>query len=307
MKRATELFDGLSAINSFQRVDPAHLLDLYCGYDQMHRYTLLLVSNTEPQYLTSSKVIDVSVGRRKADSKWTLSFSLVDNDFKELFHRFCDDMIAASQMLKNPACGSDFMCARYISWQEMLSASRGEILSRSEVKGLIGEMLFLRDVLIPKYGKEASLQAWIGPDMADQDFIFPDTWYEVKASTSDAKQVQISSIEQLDCTKEGTLAVLALDRTSALDEHRVTINDLFRELMHEMEKDTFRTVFSNLLLKMGFYPRPEYDAFIYRLNRMCQYRVDRNFPCLRRANVPGGVVNATWTLALPAIKDWLKE
>ena len=307
MKSAKELFDEFSTVDSFRRVDPSHLLDLYCGYGQMHRYTLLLVSTTEPKCLISSKVIDVSMGRRATDGKWALSFSLVDNDFKELFHHFCDDMIVASQLLTDPACGPDFICARYISWQKMLSVSKGGILSKSEIKGLIGEMLFLRDVLIPKYGKEVSLKAWTGPEMADQDFILSDTWYEVKASTSDAELVRISSIEQLDCAVEGTLAILALDQTSAVDEHRVTINTLFRELMHEMEKDALKAAFSNLLLKMGFYPRPEYDEFIYRLNKICQYRVDRNFPCLRRANVPDSIVNATWTLALSAAKDWLKE
>ena len=307
MKSAKELFDRISTVNSFQRVDPIHLLDLYCGYDQMHRYTLLFVSTAEPKCLISSKVIDVSVGRRATDGKWALSFSLLDNNFLDIFYCFCDDMIVASQMLKDPAYGSEFICTRHISWQKMLSASKARILSRSEIKGLIGEMLFLRDVLIPKYGKEVSLQAWTGPEMADQDFIFPDTWYEVKASTSDAELVQISSIEQLDCPVKGILVVLALDQTSAVDEHRVTINSLFQELMHKMEKDALKAAFSNLLLKMGFYPRPEYDEFIYRLNRIWQYRVDRNFPCLRRSSLPDSIVNATWTLALPAVKDWLKE
>ena len=76
MKSSRELFDGLSAIDSFQRVDPSHLLDLYCGYDQMHRYTLLLISLVEPKSLISSKVIEVAVGRRTTDGRWALSFSL---------------------------------------------------------------------------------------------------------------------------------------------------------------------------------------------------------------------------------------
>lgn len=176
MKSSRELFNGLSAIDSFQRVDPGHLLDLYCGYDQMHRYTLLLISPVEPKNLISSKVIDVTVGKRTTDGRWALSFSLLDNKFKDLFLQFCDDMIMASQALKDPANGPEFICMRYISWQEMLSASRGDLLSKSEIKGLIGEMVFLRDVLIPRYGKEISLQAWMGPKMADQDFVLPDTW-----------------------------------------------------------------------------------------------------------------------------------
>lgn len=307
MKSSRELFDGLSAIDSFQRVDPGHLLDLYCGYDQMRRYTLLLISSVEPKSLISSKVIDVTVGRRATDGRWALSFSLVDNSFKDLFLQFCDDMIVASQALKDPANGAEFLCVRYIGWQEMLSASRGDLLSKSEIKGLIGEMIFLRDVLIPQYGREMSLQAWMGPKMADQDFVFPDTWYEVKATTSDAEQVRISSIEQLDCAVEGTLAVLSLDQTSAVDEQRVTANSLFWELMGDMGVDALKAAFSNLLLKMGFYPRPEYEEYVYRLNGIRQYRVDRDFPCLRRASVQAGVVNATWVLALSAIKSWLKE
>lgn len=307
MKSSRELFGGFSAIESFQRVDPEHLLDLYCGYDQMHRHTLLLISPVEPKSVNSSKVIDVTVGKRTIDGKWALSFSLVDNSFKDLFFQFCDDMILASQTLKDPVNGPEFICTRYINWQEMLSASRGDLLSKSEIKGLIGEMLFLRDVLIPQYGKEIALQSWMGPKMADQDFVFPDTWYEVKATTSDAEQIRISSIEQLDCAVEGTLAVLSLDQTSAVDKQRVTVNSLFWELIGNMETDALKAGFSNLLLKMGFYPRPEYDEHIYRLNGIRQYRVDRAFPCLRRASVQAGVVNATWLLALSAIKGWLKE
>lgn len=142
MKSSRELFDGLSAINTFQRVDPCHLLDLYCGYDQMHRYTLLLVSSVEPKSLISSKVIDVTAGKRTIDNKWALSFSLVNNKFMDLFLQFCDDMIMASQALKDPANGPEFLCMRYIGWQEMLSVSKGDFLSKSEIKGLIGEMIF---------------------------------------------------------------------------------------------------------------------------------------------------------------------
>ena len=307
MKTAKEIFDSLPAADTFQRVGRKHPLDLYCGYDHLHRHTLLLISTAKPDKLYSSKVIDVNVSRRMTDDKWALSFSLADNDFKELFHQFCDDMIDASQTLRNPICGSNFLCSRYISWQEMLSTVRSGVLSRPEIKGLIGEMLFLRDKLIPKYGRDVSLQAWMGPKMADQDFVFPDRWYEIKTTKSGAEEVQITSIEQLDCTKEGTLVVLTLDRTSSIDEQRVTVNTLFQELMHEMGEDSLQTDFRNLLLKLGFYPRPEYDEFIYRLNGIRQYRVDQEFPCLRRANLPASIKNATWILALPAIKSWLKE
>lgn len=162
MKSAKERFGGLSAAESFQRVDPEHPLDLYCGYDHMGRRSLVLLSSAKPSSLASSKVIEVCIGKRMTDGKRTLSFSLVDNTFRELFYQFCDDMIDASKSVKNPLSGPHFLCTRYLNWQEMLSTVDDNVLSESVIKGLVGEMLFLRDILIPKYGRELSLQAWMG-------------------------------------------------------------------------------------------------------------------------------------------------
>ena len=76
-------------------------------------------------------------------------------------------------------------------------------------------------------------------------------------------RVRISSIKQVDCAVEGTLAILVLDQTSAVDKQRFAANSLFWELMGDMGTDVLKAAFSNLLLKMGFYPRPEYDCLLY--------------------------------------------
>lgn len=306
MKSAKDIFENLSGIDVFRRVSQDHILDLYCGIDNMSRYTLLLIAAAEPENVKSSKVINVGL-RKRSDERWTLSFSLADDTFKELFVRFCDDMIESSATLGSAANGPKFICTRYNGWQQMLSAARGDLLSKSEIKGIIGEMLFIRDYLFPKYGKESTLHAWMGPKMADQDFVFADTWYEIKATSSDAEYIRISSIEQLDCSDEGTLVVLALDQTSELDGQGVTANSLYRELRESIGDDSLKLIFSSLLLKMGFYPRPEYDEHVYRPKGMRQYRVDTTFPCLRRSNIPSSVVEAIYTLSLASVKSHLKE
>lgn len=306
MRNAIEIFESISGSDVFRRVSPDHMLDLYCGIDSMFRYTLLLISDTEPENLKSSKVINIDL-RKRNDDRWTLSFSLVDNVFKDIFVQFCDDIIESSATLGNTASGPKFICSRYNGWQQMLSAARGDLLSKSEIKGIIGEMFFIREYLFPKYGVEAVLRAWMGPKMADQDFVFENTWYEIKATTSDAEHVRISSVEQLDCPTEGTLAVLALDQTSELDGQSVTANSLYRNLLSIIDDDSLRMAFSSLLLRAGFYPRPEYDEYIYRPNGTRLYRVDETFPCLRRANLPNSVANAVYTLTLAAVRSYLKE
>lgn len=305
MKSARDLFDSMDSIETFKRVASTHPLDLFCGYDQFARQTLLLLSPNKPMNLNSSQIIKVDLGMRISDNKWALSFSLADNAFTDLFQQFCDDLITASQNLEGAEAGTEFICSRYLKWQEMLSAVKNYVLSRSEIKGLIGEMIFLKDILIPLYGIPAALKAWIGPEKADQDFVFPNTWYEVKAITSDAEHVRISSIEQLDCQDNGTLAILALDPTSSVDEFGITVNRLYHELAGTIATETLKTTFNNLLLKNGFYPRPEYDEYVFRLKGIRQYHVGKDFPCLRRANIPGSVANVSWTLILAAISPWL--
>lgn len=306
MRNAREIFESSSNAGGFRRVSRDHILDLYCGIDDMSRYTLVLICDIIAENVKSSKMINVSLGKRP-DGRLTLSFSLVDDTFKDIFVQFCDDMIESSAVLKSAANGSKFICARYNGWKQMLSASRGDLLSKPEIKGIIGEMLFLREYLFPQYGKEPALHAWIGPQMADQDFVFETTWYEIKAATSDSEHIRISSIEQLDCSTEGTLAVLALDQTSKQDGQGVTANHLYRELLDTIDDDSLKITFCSLLLKLGFYPRPEYDEYIYRLNGMRLYRVDKTFPCLRRSNVPCSVAGAVYTLTLAAIRSYLKE
>ena len=306
MRNAREIFESVSGVDVFRRVSRDHVLDLYCGIDDMSRYTLLLISDTEPENVKSSKVINIGLWKRNYD-RWTLSFSLVDNIFKDIFVQFCDDMIESSATLGNAANGPKFICARYNGWQQMLSAARGDLLSKSEIKGIIGEMFFILEYLFPKYGMESVLHAWMGPKMADQDFVFEDTWYEIKATTSDAEHIRISSVEQLDSLTEGTLAVLALDQTSELDELSVTANSLYRKILSIIGDDSLKMTFSSLLLRAGFYPRPEYDEYIYRPNGMRLYRVDETFPCLRRSNVPNSVADAVYTLTLAVVRSHLKE
>ena len=96
----------------------------------------------------------------------------------------------------------------------MLAKYRGNMLSEDEIKGLIGEILFLKDFLLSQYGEVSSVNAWIGPEMADQDSVFSDVWYEVKATTSGANSIKVSSIEQLDVALDGELIIVFLDKTS---------------------------------------------------------------------------------------------
>jgi hypothetical protein len=80
--------------------------------------------------------------------------------------------------------------------------------------GLIGEILFLRGTLKNRIGLSEALRSWTGQEMTRKDFSYNNTWTEVKTINSGKQTIRISSIEQLDSSEVGELAVFAPEKMS---------------------------------------------------------------------------------------------
>lgn len=267
------ILNGISHLDTYQRVDSTHPLDLYIGIDDTASWTLLLISDVQPYNVASSKMILVRSGKRQ-DGKWTQSFSLKDEKYKEMFILFCEDISISSAKISNKDKAVRFVGKRYKEWREMLANARGDLLSPEEIKGLLGEMFFLHDFLMPLYGAAKAALSWTGPRKLPQDFIVDDTWYEVKTVSSARNIVNISSVEQLDSTKTGELIVIRADKTSLTNTNAVNLNVLYRKLLSAILGDDEKEVFANLLLRYGYYPRPEYESEEYTFEIESQERYD---------------------------------
>ena len=252
------IFGAINHLDTYQRVNSTHLLDLYVGIDDTARWTLLLISEYPPMKVASSRMILVKSGRR-SDKKWSLSFSLVDDSYRDMFVLFCEDIIASSACIANKEKATRFVGKRYKEWREMLANAHGSLLSPEEIKGLLGEMYFLKVFLCTRYGAKEAALSWTGPKHLPQDYIIDDTWYEVKTVSSSRAEVTISSIEQLDCVKPGELIVIRADKTSVTNTDAVNLNTLYKELLATLSDDDAREQLSTMLLHYGYYPRPEYE------------------------------------------------
>ena len=302
------IFDAIDHLDTYQRVNSTHLLDLYVGIDDTARWTLLLISEYQPLKVASSRMILVKSGRRP-DKKWSLSFSLVDDSYKDMFVLFCEDIVSSSACIKNKEKATRFVGKRYKEWREMLANARGNLLSPAEIKGLLGEMYFLKEYLCIKYGAEKAALSWTGPKCLPQDYIIDDTWYEVKTVSTSRTEVSISSIEQLDCAKPGELVVIRADKTSVTNTDAVNLNVLYKELLAVLPDDDSREKFSTMLLHYGYYPRPEYEGeeYTFEIKETVRYAVPTDFPCIRRANLPESITEARYSLSLAAIDTYRKE
>ena len=297
-------FNEIICAETFTRVYREHPLELFLGKDINYRETLLLVCEFKPKLIFSSSVIEVIVGKRK-DRRWAISFSLTNSKYLDIFSHFCFDLISSSEQYKVRREGTLFICSRYIKWQEMLKRKKGELLSEPEIKGLIGELYFLKDNMIQKYGLEKAIKSWIGPSKADQDFVVDNTWYEIKATTSGSDSIKISSIEQLDRVEDGNLVVLYLDKTSMTDTNRITLNTLIENIHNLLiYDDELLLLFNSKLIEQGCFKSADYSDYCYRFNGIDQYLVTCNFPSLKRNEVPTSIENVNYSLLLSEIKNY---
>lgn len=302
------LFESISERDVFKRVDSTHPLDLYVGIDDMARWTMLLICSSRPKHLNSSKMIYGKIGQRK-DGRWSVSLSLVDDTYRDMFVLFCSDIIDSSRSIQNKDNGTRFIIRRYEEWKKMLANSKGGLLSPEEIKGLLGEMFILDTKLMEQYGAEEAALSWTGPKLAHQDFIIDDTWYEVKTVSTGKDTVNVSSIEQLDCANAGHMIVVFADKTSTTNERLLNLNMIYYRLLSKLLNDDVKETFSNMLLKYGYYPRPEYEDidYTFEIKDVQHYHVQEGFPCLRRSGLPASVVKAEYNLSLPAIQSYRED
>lgn len=302
------IFSTINHLDTYQRVNSTHLLDLYVGIDETARWTLLLISEYPPAKVSSSRMILVKSGRRP-DKKWSLSFSLVNDSYRDIFVLFCEDIVSSSACIANKEKAALYVGKRYKEWREMLANDRSSLLSPEEIKGLLGEMYFLKEYLCVQYGSAKAALSWTGPKHLPQDYIIDDTWYEVKTVSSSRTEVTISSIEQLDCAKLGELVIIRADKTSVTNTDAVNLNALYKELLTMLPDDDSKEQFSTMLLRYGYYPRPEYEneEYTFEIKATARYAVSADFPCIRRTNLPESITEAKYSLSLVSIDSYRKE
>ena len=306
MEELKQILLSITGIDKYQRVGLPHPLAWYIGRDSCARYSLFCITETEPKTVSSSRMISVYVGHRKAGN-YGITFSLQDNNYLDLFLHFCDDMIDFTKRVGALDAAADRICGRFIQWQKAFKKNNGELLSFEEVKGLLGELCFLKMKMIPKYGVDVALKSWSGTEHTDQDFSCDDTWYEVKSTVSGSSSVKISSVEQLDTNQTGHLVIVTLDKTSEADASRLTLNSMYEMVLSSIPTLVLQESFKNRMLAYGYYINKAYDRLGFRYNGMSMYRVDSRFPCLRKAEIPLSVQNAKYELSLPAIDEFKED
>ena len=297
-------FEKGQSNHTYRRIDQNYLVNVFLGYNEDGKMSMVITENGNISSVKSTKIINVSMKRRE-DGKIALSFDLLDEAYKSMYLVFCKDMILICEKAGAQTAISSAL-KRWKYWMNMFGRKQSTILDKQSIKGLIGELLELRNHLIPEYGKELSIKGWMGPLAGHKDFELRNTWYEVKSISEGNFEIIISSLEQLDSEIAGHLAVVCLDETSSVNRESITLNSIVTSIIDQIEDPDLLDLFRIKLDNMGYLFDDQYDAFAFLYKGTKYYNVKDDFPRILRKNVASAIRSAKYTILLNGI-DKYKE
>jgi Putative PD-(D/E)XK family member, (DUF4420) len=297
---------------AFLRVSAAHPIDLFVGTEDGRR-ALLLLCDQEPPEVPLFEAITVS-RRQREDGRWALLISLERRDLSTLFAYLAEDLILTTEQETRGHHASERLVERLKWWQRLLSRGQSGVLGNLELRGLVGELLFLRDLAIPAFGPRSAVEAWVGPLEAPRDFRFAELDVEVKTLTRDAPTIRISSIEQLE--RAGApilLATMVLESAADKSGGAISVQSIVEGVKALCEPDAdVVAALSQRLWAAGYIERPEYESLLFLPKAPVFYVCSDEFPRISRTEISEGIVQCVYQISIASIArfhttDWRQD
>lgn len=284
----------------FVKIGSNSNVNLYIGKDDEARYSIDFRGTYKSLKLSGSKVIEVS--QFSLNGMQFLRFSLLDSDLLECFSLFCADLVQSMTGIADDETAYKQLHSRFLTWKRMFKPNRN-LLTENEIMGLLGELYFLKNEMIPQYGVDAALEAWMGPENTHKDYSLNDTWFEIKTISCGKESVHISSLEQLDSDLPGQLIVYSLEKMSP-SFNGLRLNDIISQILEEISIPILRDLFLAKLELFEFDFSPEYDNYVYSLTDCQKYLVQDGFPRLVRKDIPISVSRIQYEIVLSEIEQY---
>ena len=281
-----------------------HPLEWYVRYATKDYKSIVIVSDTPADKIESSKSIDAACNIRK-DGRYAISFTLVNRDQEEVFIKMSSDIIEFSRNEQQPSESLKRVLWRYRVWMQLLDHKRSVLLSANAQKGLLGELFFLKENIEKGMKLSNAIAGWVGPEGADQDFVYDDGWHEIKATGASSSQITISSVEQLDSPVKGELVVFRIDKCAPAQVGAVSLYSTVHTLFSMIESEP--NALEEFVLKLasaGYIDMNEYNKQNFVISARQKYSVNDDFPRIKRVGLRTEIVNVEYQLDLPSLNPW---
>lgn len=292
MNNFEELFDSFSKNASASTgmglvlLSAAAPIRVYYGVGARGFCRLAFLCDVVPPDIPSTRSIKVSVVG-EGDSSYWVFFDLVESSARLVYVTFCEDLVRLIEKTDDKTQESilALLRSRYLSWRKMFSQDHSS-LSEEQMVGLLGELYFLHEFMMPKYGIADAITSWSGIDGLNKDFAISNKWYEVKTASVNGNAIRISSLAQLSSNVPGGLVVIRYETMSdSYEDPYCTVYRIFRKIMTEIDDDDLRAKFIVKLIAFGFDVTAESAGHHYHITDMSLYKVDDGFPRIQESDI----------------------
>jgi hypothetical protein len=281
-------------------------VDIFVGIENPVRTRLVLIeaaSSAVSAYGTDrpqSAGFTVNVERGEYGHRARVVVRLALPAYRDVFSALVADLLGSLQSATNEASAVASFMTRLERWQRLLARHGPDGLSVTEQRGLYGELLFIRDILLPATTPAGVVDAWTGPLAKDQDFQLARCSVEVKVSAGNPDhEVHVSNVRQLDESASPSGA-LFLFHASVEERHNqgeslvALVETLRRALGPLVER------FNDLLVHAGYLDvhgqRYAHTGYVVKGRRF--FAVREGFPRILERELRPGVGDVRYTVQL---------
>lgn len=296
-------------------LNPKGLCPVYAGV-RSSDLTRMIFFNVSKENLPSgdrfsqTRAIEVHSGKTGGDDSYAVCLILRDESFSDLFSVLTADIISEIQDEPGEKAAVKRFVQRINTWISFFEKYGNSGLTPEKVRGLYGELWFIRQYLLSSEDRYNKIRGWTGPDGTPHDFQFGKTAFEVKTTaTKKPWKVKISNELQLDDSGMENLFLyhLALREIKGGD---MTLPDLVDEIMDFLKDNPeIRRSFLNMLLKAGYIEAQKGNYIqkgfiIYEENF---YRICNGFPRLTGKDLPEGTGDINYSISLASAGNFITE
>ena len=224
---------------------------------------------------------------------------------KDLFSGLCETLASNLRDVSDSSNALSVALTHLQRWKAFLAGRKARLLSDEGIRGLFGELQFLRMLYQGHLHEKAALEAWCGPHGGHQDFIFGNTAVEVKTlSGRERNTIKISSEDQLETLCDNLfLAIFRLSNQPNSDL-ALSLNDAVKIVEGELTDSFALEELSSKLSEYGYIAMHEYDEPKLAVTGRWTYHVTDNFPRIIRSGLPAGLTRVGYEIELEAITSF---
>lgn len=300
---------------SVRRTDPDHPFEFFWGRDYLQRCLFIMQfgqsSRNRRQSLPVVKGLELTEHLISDTGRQQIVLALREQANSDLFFRLCSDLLDATRNCPDEPTAVATTITRLWRWQQLMKQGRTDKLTEEEQKGLIGELVFLRDTLLPRFEPMEAISFWQGPvaGEGEKDFSVSNTAIEIKTRSGTAPaRVRISSEGQLDTGNYTRLFLVVheLSRSSGEQPESFNLDGLvmeMRETLNDRQPESL-DIFEGRLANWGYSELHDYENDLFILLGQIIFAVEESFPRLVPGSLPAGIQELKYTLDLTVCRGY---